>query len=66
MFTFLPDDVINIIFSLYNPYKKGYSSVLSEMKNKNQYSKCIKEINRHCLHDKNGNITSFQREWIIG
>jgi len=66
MFTFLPDDIINIIFSLYNPYKKYYSLVLNEMNNRNKYSKCIKEIGGYCLYDKHGNLISFQREWIIG
>ena len=66
MFTFLPDDIINIIFSMYNPYKKDYSFVLNELKNKNQYSKCIKEIDRYCLYDKHGNLISFQRGAIIG
>jgi hypothetical protein len=66
MFTFLPDDIINIIYSFYNPYKKDYLLVLSEMKNKIQYSKCMNEIDRYCLYDKHRNVISFQREWIIG
>lgn len=66
MFTFLPDDIIDIIFSFCNPYKKDYSFVLNEMINRNQYSKCVYEIKRYCLYDSHRNVISFQREWIIG
>ena len=66
MIAFLDDSLIDIIFSFYNPYKKLYLLVLYQLKNKNIYSKCILELKRFCVYDKNNKILSFQRQWIIG
>ena len=66
MFSILPDDLCNIIFSFYNPYQRNYFMVLSELKNKQLYSRCLNEIKQYCVYDKHKNVISFQKEWLIG
>jgi hypothetical protein len=66
MFSILPDDLCNIIFSFYNPYQRNYSMVLSELKNKQFYARCLNEIKKYCVYDKYKNVISFQKEWLIG
>lgn len=66
MFNILPSDLCNVIFSFYNPYQRNYSIVLSELKSKHFYSRCLNEIKRYCVYDKNKNVISFQKEWLIG
>ena len=66
MFSILPDDLCNIIFSFYNPYQRNYSMVLSELKNKQFYTRCLNEIKQYCVYDRCKNVISFQKEWLIG
>lgn len=65
-FTILPDDICNLIFSFYNPNQPNYSIVLSELKYKQFYERCLNEMNQYCVYDKNKNLISFQKEWLIG
>lgn len=66
MFTILPEEICNLIFSFYNPYQQDYSMVLSELKHKQFYERCLYEIKSYCVYDKNKNLISFQKEWLIG
>jgi len=62
----LPEDLWDKIFSFYNPNQQNYSIVISELKCKQFYKICLNEMNQYCVYDKNKNLISFQKEWIIG
>ena len=65
MFCELPDDIINYIYTIYNPYKTIYDSVLKNLETHFKYKKVIKEFKQYGVYNKNKNIINFQFDAIL-
>lgn len=61
----LPDRVIDIIYSFYNPHKSSYDRVLVELKQKIYYRGLMMQLSQYATYNKNGNVIAFQKYSLL-
>jgi hypothetical protein len=61
----LPNGVIDIIYSFFNPHKSSYDRVLLEFKQKIYYKGLMRQLSQYATYNKNGNVIAFQKYSIL-
>ena len=61
----LPNEMVDTIFSFFNPYTILYDLVISEINSRYHFKNCMKQLKQYCLYDKYNKIISFQKDYIL-
>ena len=62
----LPEHVVDKeILSFYNPYKEDYRSVIHQIKTRNLYTRCIKQLKSFNTYCVKRNFIQFRRDAIL-
>ena len=65
MFSKLPIEIINYIYTFDNTEKLKYKVVLDNLKNYFTYKKILKQLKTYSVYDKNKNMIKFQIDSIL-
>ena len=62
----LPQYVVDKeILSFYNPYKDDYYSVIHQIKTRNLYTRCMKQLKSFSIYDRKRNFIQFRKDAIL-
>ncbi len=60
-----PVEIINYIYSFYNPYKIIYNNIILEIKSKNIYKFVMKQLLQFNVRNRKGEILYFAIDAIL-
>jgi hypothetical protein len=63
---FLPEGIIDHIFSFYHPYKAYYTShVMIELKQRMYHQRIMKQLTQFTTYDRHSNLIQFEKYSIL-
>lgn len=65
MFSKIPTELIDYIYTFYNNNKILYNLVLDNLHNYFKYKKVLKKLKSYSIYDKNKNFINFQIDAIL-